>query len=105
MESQSRVGVGDVTQLLHSVRLGHREALDRLIPLVYDELRSLADRQLGREYAPRTLNATGLVHEAYVKLAAGSVQAEDRKHFIALAARVMRQVLVDQARRRAAAKR
>jgi RNA polymerase sigma-70 factor, ECF subfamily len=97
---------GEVTRLLHAVGRGEREALDALLPLVYEELRFLARRQLGREHAPRTLRATGLVHEAYLKLAAGGgVQASDRAHFLAIAARAMRQVLVDHARRRRAARR
>lgn len=97
---------GEVTQLLHAVRRGQRDALDQLLPLVYEDLRLLARRQLGREHAPRTLHATGLVHEAYLKLAAGGgVEATDRAHFLAIAARAMRQVLVDHARRRRAARR
>ena len=96
---------GDVTRLLLALRGGDREALDRLLPLVYDELRRLARRALGREHAPRTLHATGLVHEAYLKLAGGSVDASDRAHFLAIAARAMRQVLVDHARRREASRR
>jgi RNA polymerase sigma factor (TIGR02999 family) len=87
------------------MREGEPEAFDRLLPLVYDELRRLARRQLDREAAPRTLPATGLVHEAYVKLAGGAFHAVDRAHFLAIAARAMRQVLVDQARRRGAARR
>ena len=97
---------GDVTQLLQAVRDGDREALDQLMPLVYDELRALARRQLGRERAGHTLHATGLVHEAYVKIAGGpAIGAVDRAHFLAIAARAMRQVLVDHARRKKAAKR
>ena len=96
---------GAVTELLRRVRDGESEALDRLFPLVYDELRRVARRQLDRESAPRTLPATGLVHEAYLKLAGGSFEAADRAHFLAIAARAMRQVLVDHARRRGAARR
>src|SRR5262245_31799181 len=95
----------DVTALLAALRRGERDALDHLLPLVYDALRGLARRQLGREHAPRTLDATGLVHEAYMKLAGGRVDASDRAHFLAVAARAMRQVLVDHARRRHAARR
>lgn len=99
-------GQGDVTRLLQAARGGERRALDRLLPLVYDELRGLAERQLSRERAGHTLGATGLVHEAYVKLAAGGTgDASDRAHFLAIAARAMRQVLVDYARRRMAVKR
>lgn len=74
------------------------EALDRLIPLVYDELRALAARRLAREGAGHTLQPTALVHEAYARLAEGGVKFVDRAHFMALAARTMRRVLVDHAR-------
>jgi len=97
---------GDVTRLLGAARAGDPDALERLVPLVYEELRLLAGRQLRRERVPRTMDPTALVHEAYVKLAAGgAVRASDRSHFLAIAARAMRQVLVDQARRRMAVKR
>lgn len=97
---------GEVTRLLQAASGGEREALDRLLPLVYEELRMLAARQLGRERAGHTLGATALVHEAYVKLSAGGTcGATDRAHFLAIAARAMRQVLVDHARRRTRAKR
>ncbi|MEJ2320245.1 MAG: sigma-70 family RNA polymerase sigma factor [Gemmatimonadales bacterium] len=99
------VSPGDVTRLLEAVRGGERNALDRLLPIVYEELRVVAGRQLGRERPDHTLHATALVHEAYVKLAGGGVDAVDRAHFLAIAARAMRQVLVDHARRRMAAKR
>jgi len=96
--------IGEVTRLLQAVRDGDSGALDRLVPLVYDDLRLLARRQLGREFGERTLNPTALVHEAYLKLG-GAAVATDRAHFLALAARAMRQVLVDHARDRKAAKR
>lgn len=97
---------GEVTRLLRSAREGDGSALDRLIPLLYDDLRQLADKHLRREHGERTLHATALVHEAYVKLAAGgALHAADRAHFFGLAARAMRQVLVDQARKRKSAKR
>jgi len=77
-----------------------------LIPIVYDELRSIARRHLNREYGERTLHATALVHEAYLKLIGGeAVAAMDRTHFLAMMSRAMRQVLIDAARRRNAAKR
>jgi RNA polymerase sigma factor (TIGR02999 family) len=102
---QARVP-GDVTRLLAAARAGESEALDRLMPLVYDELRGLARHRLGRERAAHTLRATELVHEAYLKLAGGgAAAASDRAHFLAIASRAMRQVLVDHARRRQAAKR
>jgi RNA polymerase sigma factor (TIGR02999 family) len=97
---------GDVTRLLHAARDGDRGALDRVISLVYDDLRVLATRQLQREFVPRTMHPTSLVHEVYMKLArSASMQAGDRAHFFAVAARAMRQVLVDDARRRGAMKR
>lgn len=96
---------GDVTRLLQASRAGDREALDRLVPLVYDQLRGLARRQLSRERPGHTLLATDLVHEAWGKLAVGSFDANDRGHFLAIAARAMRQVLVDHARSRDAVKR
>lgn len=96
----------EVTRLLGAARAGESDALDRLLPLLYDDLRGLARAQLGREGGARTLQATALVHEAYVKLSAGrAIPAEHRTHFFALAARAMRQVLVDRARRRRSAKR
>lgn len=97
---------GEVTRLLRAARAGERDALDRLVPLVYDDLRRIAHAHLRREAGPRTLQATALVHEAYVKIAAGNpLTAEDRTHFLAIAARAMRQILVDQARRRSTSKR
>ncbi len=97
---------GEVTRLIQAARQGEADALERLIPLVYDELRALARRQLGHERPGHTLQATGLVHEAYVKLAGGGpLDASDRAHFLAIAARAMRQVLVDHARKKMAAKR
>ena len=94
------------TALLRRYREGEEGALDRLFPVVYDELRRIAGAQLRRERAPHTLDATALVHEAYLRLA-GQAPADprDRSHFLGIAARAMRQVLVDHARRRAAAKR
>ena len=96
---------GEVTRLLAEARGGDRAALDRVIPLVYDDLRRLARRQLAREHGARAVNPTTLVHEAYLKLAGSAPRAADRAHFLAIAAHAMRQVLVDQARARRAAKR
>ena len=101
----AQLDVGEVTRLLRAAREGEPAALERLVPLVYEDLRRLARRQLGHEYAERTLNATGLVHESYLKLGEGAMAARDRAHFLAIAARAMRQVLVDHARDRKAAKR
>jgi RNA polymerase sigma factor (TIGR02999 family) len=97
--------VGEVTRLLQASHQGEANALERLLPLVYEDLRRLARRQLGYEYVERTLNPTALVHESYLKLGPAAMAARDRAHFLAIAARAMRQVLVDQARDRKAAKR
>ncbi|NIR42871.1 MAG: sigma-70 family RNA polymerase sigma factor [Gemmatimonadetes bacterium] len=106
MDDELRPQPGDVTHLLSALRHGEREALDRLLPIVYDELRIMARRQLGRERAGHTLHATALVHEAYFKLARGGpLDVADRAHFLAIASRAMRQVLVEHARRRNAEKR
>lgn len=97
---------GEVSLLLAAARDGDRDALDQLVPLVYDDLRRLAGRELRREMGHRTMHATALVHELWLKLSgAGPVEASSRTHFFAIAARAMRQVLVDQARRRRAEKR
>jgi RNA polymerase sigma factor (TIGR02999 family) len=97
--------IGEVTRLLRRAQDGESAALERLVPLVYEDLRRLARRQLGHEYGERTLNATALVHESYLKLGVGALAASDRAHFLAIAGRAMRQVLVDHARDRKAAKR
>lgn len=95
----------DVTQLLVAYNDGDRAALDRLLPLLYDELRSLARRHLRRERDDHTLSTTGLVHEAFLRLVDQRQVGHNRAHFFALAARVMRRVLVDYARRAGAARR
>jgi len=97
---------GEVTRLLHAARDGDATAMDRIIHLVYDDLCAIAGRQLRREPFQRMTHPASLVHEAYMKLANGAaLHAGDRAHFLALAARAMRQVLVEHARRRSAAKR
>ena len=97
---------GEVTQLLHGARDGDRGAFGRLLPLIYDELRAIARRQLRREEVGHTLQPTALVHDAYLKLVDQTqVGWRDRAHFFGIAARAMRQVLIDYARRRSAAKR
>jgi RNA polymerase sigma-70 factor, ECF subfamily len=96
---------GDVTRLLQAARAGDTGALDRLVPLVYEELRALARHHLARERAGHTLSATDVVHESFLRLASGAAAASDRAHFMAIASRSMRQVLVDHARRVAAGKR
>jgi RNA polymerase sigma factor (TIGR02999 family) len=96
----------DVTRLLRQWSQGNREALDQLVPLTYAELRQLAHQRLRRERANPSLNTTGLVHDAYLKLVGVQhAQFRDRAHFLAMASRVMRRLLVDQARARRAAKR
>jgi RNA polymerase sigma factor (TIGR02999 family) len=96
----------DVTRLLQEWRNGSQEALDRLIPLVYAELRTLAARYLSRERADHTLQTTALVHEAYVKLVnKHSVDWQNRAHFFGVAASLMRRILVDEARQRSRVKR
>jgi len=97
---------GQVTELLAAWRQGDERAAERLIPLVYDELRARAAAALRRERRTHTLTPTALVHEAYLRLVEGRPpDVEGRKHFLAIAARVMRRVLVDHARARNAAKR
>ena len=96
----------DVTELLLEWRRGDRAALDRLTPLVYDELRRLAHRYLRNERGGHTLETTALVNEAYLRLANQQrVEWQDRTHFFAVTAQVMRHVLIDHARRRHYAKR
>lgn len=94
----------NVTELLEAHRLGQDGALDTVFEIVYDELRRLAHYQLrGRG---KTINTTSLVHEAYLKLSTSAeLRAEDKSHFISLASRAMRQIVVDYARARAADKR
>lgn len=95
-----------IASLLADADDGEADALDRLVPLVYQQLREMAHRQLVREHAARTLQTTALVHEAYLKVANDSkVTRRGRSYFFAAAARAMRQVLVDRARRRTAQKR
>ena len=96
----------DIDLLLHRWKAGDREALDQLVPLLYERLRRLAHLRLQARPSEHSLNTTGLVHEAYLKLVESpGASLQDRNHFLALASRVMRQVLVDHARARKAAKR
>ena len=94
-----------VAALLAAARGGDPGALDRLLPVVYSDLRAVAEREMRRESPGHTLQPTALVHEAYLRLGGAAGSAADRTHFLAIAARAMRQVLVDHARRRGAAKR
>ena len=92
--------------ILTELRNGSRESLERLVPLLYEELRAIAHRQIGRRPAGGTLDTTALVHEAYLKVVVQSrVEWRDRAHFLALASLAMRHVLVDRARARGSAKR
>jgi RNA polymerase sigma factor (TIGR02999 family) len=96
----------EVTGLLVSWRQGDAAALDRLIPLVYDELRRVARGHLRREAPGHSIQATALVHEVYLRLVdVDRMTLESRTHFFAVAARLMRQILVDHARRKRAGKR
>jgi len=96
----------DVTALLEEWRGGDRKAVERLIPLVYGELRRLAASYLREERPGHTLQPTALVHEAYLRLAKQQgVEWKNRSHFFAVAARMMRRILVDHARKRQASKR
>ena len=96
----------EIAEALVALRRGAPEGMDRLLPVVYEELRRVAHRQLGVEREGHTLGTTGLVHETYLRLAAQSrTPWVDRAHFFAVAARIMRRVLVDYARRHRAARR
>jgi RNA polymerase sigma factor (TIGR02999 family) len=93
------------TQLLTEWREGQPQALDRLTPLVYDELRRLARNYMRGERVSHTLQATAVVHEAFLRLIQANVTLQDRAHFFALASRLMRRVLVDHAKSRSRFKR
>lgn len=95
-----------IAAALASAGAGEGDTLGRLVPLVYDQLRAMAHRQLAHEYGARTLQTTALVHEAYLRVAGDErVTRRGRHYFFAAAARAMRQVLVEHARRRMADKR
>jgi RNA polymerase sigma factor (TIGR02999 family) len=97
---------GAITRLLQAHHQGDRDAFDRLVPLVYERMRRIARAQMARNTPGHTLSPTGLVHEAYVQLAAETgVDWQDRSHFYAICARAMRRILVDYARMRQARKR
>ena len=99
-------GSEDTTELLLALRRGDRRSLDRLTARVYDELHRIAHRELSRLRLGETLRTTAVVHEAYVKLVdQARVEVEDRAHFMALAAKAMRHILIDYARKRQSAKR
>jgi len=94
-----------ITELLHRWRAGDHAALDALMPIVYEELRRIAHNCLQRERGDHTLQSTAVVHEAYLRLVGGSGQFENRQHFFAVAARLIRQILVDYARKHRSIKR
>jgi RNA polymerase sigma factor (TIGR02999 family) len=97
---------GDVTRLLAELNAGNKDALPALLPLVYDELRRVAQRYFRRERSDHTLQPTALVHEAYLRLVdQRNVQWQNRAHFMGVAAQAMRRILVDRARAHHAAKR
>jgi RNA polymerase sigma factor (TIGR02999 family) len=99
-------GSDDITALLRAASGGDQRALEELVPLVYEHLRAQARRHIRNERSGITLQSTALVHEAYMRLVnASHVDWHDRAHFFALSARIMRRILVDAARARAAAKR
>jgi len=103
MDSGSR---HQITVLLKDWRRGNSDALDRLMPLVYDELRRRAHRYMARERPDHTLQTTGLVNEAYIRLIdAGRVDWKDRAHFFAISANLMRRILVEAARARGSQRR
>jgi RNA polymerase sigma factor (TIGR02999 family) len=96
----------DVTRILNAIRHGDAQATDELLPIVYEELRLLAAQKLARETPGQTLQATALVHEAYLRLAGERGQDwQNRGHFFAAAAEAMRRILIDNARRKKSLKR
>lgn len=105
LREMSSAPTTNVTQLLLDWRAGKQDALDRLMPVVYDELRRLASRYMRNERKQHTLQATALVNEAYLRMIDMKVSWQDRAHFFAVAARLMRRLLVDHARAHHRAKR
>jgi RNA polymerase sigma factor (TIGR02999 family) len=101
----SGVGMSDVTRILNAIERGDAKATDELLPLVYEELRLLAAQRLSHESPGQTLQATALVHEAYIRLVGDEPQGWDnRGHFFAAAAEAMRRILIENARRKQSAK-
>jgi RNA polymerase sigma factor (TIGR02999 family) len=97
--------MGDVTRILESIKKGDARATEELLPLVYNELRRLAAHKMANEAAGHTLQATALVHEAWIRLAGANHGWQNRGHFFAAAAEAMRRILVDHARRKQSQKR
>lgn len=105
-EAPDTSGQGEVTRLLAAHRAGDQNAVNRLFSVIYTELHEAAHRQLARGRPGETLGTTALVNECYLKLVASAQRSfEDRRHFLAVAAKAMRQIVVDYARRSAALKR
>jgi RNA polymerase sigma factor (TIGR02999 family) len=96
--------VSDATRLIVAIQGGDAQASDELLPLVYQELRRLARAQMAGERGAHTLQATALVHEAYLRLVKGELSWDGRRHFFGAAAEAMRRILIEHARRRAAQK-
>ena len=106
MQRDESTPSGEITVLLRDWQAGDRQALDRMIPLVYRELHVMASRLMAREWRGGTIQTTGLVNEAYLKLVdQRQVDWQGRAHFFAIAAQVMRRILLDAARRRMREKR
>ncbi|MHC4520251.1 MAG: sigma-70 family RNA polymerase sigma factor [Planctomycetota bacterium] len=98
--------MSDVTRILNAIKQGDTRAADELLPLVYEELRLLAAQKLSQERPGQTLQATALVHEAYLKLAGEAAQNwESRRHFFLAASEAMRRILIDNARRKKSGRR
>ena len=106
LSSRKKQSPGEVTELLVRWSEGDPDALEKLLPIVYAELRRIADNYLRREHSARTLQPTALVHEAFLKLVkAQGLEWQNREQFIGVAANLMRQILVDHARKSTAGKR
>jgi len=102
----NRTIMTDVTRILNAIEQGDGQAVDELLPLIYDELRRLAARMLSQEQPGQTLQATALVHEAYIRLVeAESQNWDNRRHFFAAAAEAMRRILIENARKKKSNKR
>lgn len=99
------MATAEITRLLDAWQGGESAALEALAPLVYEELRQVADRYMRRESGAQTLQATALVHEAYTRVATSDMSWQNRAHFLGFMARLMRQILVDRARARKSDKR
>jgi RNA polymerase sigma factor (TIGR02999 family) len=102
MSQTQEIGDDTITRVLSAAREGDRQAAEELIPLVYGELRKLAAWRLKQEAEVHTLQATALVHEAFLKLSPGEPQWEGRRHFFSAAAEAIRRILIDRARHRKA---